>query len=174
MAALDQYPNKEAFERGVSFFCHEYEVHEYGFWTNTSNDEYRCEGTVTLAYDASCWEGGNKNTGCNLSIAHTHPWFTKDDFGTPCKPGFTIEDEDDAYSVNNGGMKFSKADIDELLEASINGQLAVSDRSCIKTYRRLGDTFGRVSTIDGACTPTPLPEPEDDDEDDEDDGESQE
>ena len=65
-------------------------------------------------------------------------------------------------------MTFSKTDKNELLEEAINGQLAVSDRSCIRMFRRMGDSFGIVSTIEGTCTET-LPEPEDE-EDDEDEG----
>ena len=40
-------------------------------------------------------------------------------------------------------------------------------------YRRLGDSFGNVSTIDGTCTRA-LPEPKDEDEEDDEDEGSQE
>ncbi len=66
-------------------------------------------------------------------------------------------------------MDFSKTDTDGLHEWAINGQLGVSNRSCIRMYRRMGDAFGRVSTIDGVCE-----EPEEPEEDDEDDEGSQE
>ena len=145
----------------MSFYCHGHSVHEYS-WITTNGTGERCEGKVPLSYDQnhlSCWEGGDKQTGCNLSIAHTHPWFTEDDFGAICK-GKRIRNKWDAFAVNNGGMDFSTTDTEGLHEWSINGQLGVSNRSCIKMYRRMG-TFGRVSTIDGVCVQPEEPEVDD-------------
>ena len=163
--ALKRYPDKEPFERGVSHYCHDYKVHAYA-WMSTEDDDDPCQGTVSLSYNdkKSCWIGGDKQTGCNLSIAHTHPWFTEDDFEVMCL-GKEVEDKWRAYDLNVGGMNFSQTDKDTLHKWSLNGQLSVSNRSCITMYRRMGVSFGTVSTIDGKCE---QPEPP------EDEGESQE
>lgn len=58
-------------------------------------------------------------------------------------------------------MNFSSTDIAGLHEWTINGQLGVPNRSCIKMYRRMGGPFGRVSTIHGDCV-----QPEEPDYDD--------
>ena len=119
-------------------------------WTS-SPDSNRCSISIQylVPHAKSCWRGGSKTTGCNLSLIHTHPWFTWE-----ASKGLMCNDEeiasiDDVNGWNRGGMDFSPDDVDAANTYFVEGHLGVSDRSCVRALRRTGWR----EPVSGTCTP---------------------
>ena len=143
------YPNKEPTERATFLYCKN-GIPEETAW-KTAPDSNRCSITVTYMqpYQKSCWRGGSKESGCNLSLVHTHPWFTwPDDNGAMCN-GENINTALRADKWNAGGMEFSTDDVNAANAFFVEGHLGVSDRSCARALRRTG----WKESIGGSCTP---------------------
>ena len=99
----------------------------------------------------ACWVSGvNARTqGCNLSFVHTHPWFEWPKHKGKRCGGETIRSARDVNGWNSGGMDFSPADKGYANTHSLEAHLGVSDRSCVKVYRR----HGGIIPVWGQCTP---------------------
>ena len=156
VGALGEYASKEPFERGVAIYCHNEEVAKH-IWAKSSPGN-ACKVRVNMPYSESCWpgEGGNKATGCNLSLVHTHPWFTEDDASVMCHGDPVGDDLQRIFRLNRGGMRFSWEDEVEVRGGGIEGHLGVSNRTCVKAFRR----SGRKETISGMCERVEPPEEE--------------
>ena len=122
-------------------------------WRETT-DANACGFDATYMYPPeprACWVAGpNARTqGCNLSFVHTHPWFEWPKHkGTNCG-GDIINTVADVNDWNSGGMDFSAADKGYANTHSLEAHLGVSDRSCVKVYRR----HGGIVPVWGQCTP---------------------
>lgn len=99
-----------------------------------------CQLSIPLPYTQSCWPGSggglprHKIEGCNLSIAHTHPYFIYNrDQGKMCSTDI-ISSEAQAKRMNLDGMKFSDADKNVARPFFVHGHLGVSDRSTVKAF----------------------------------------
>ncbi len=155
--ALSGIP-KESRERGTVISCKQNKV-EVGAWSFSGLD--KCNVSVGIPHSQSCYSGGSKETGCNLSGVHTHPWFTWPDAnGLKCRH-FTISSKAIAAEVNKAGMEFSQVDLDTLKSGGFSrGHLGVADRSCIQAATLIFTGSWTHGSINGACTlPADLPEP---------------
>lgn len=151
IGALGRIP-KEPRERGMFLFCKDGRIGETEW--KVSEDSNLCGMSVSslVPYPKSCWRGGSRETGCNLSLVHTHPWFTwPESEGFMCN-GEEIQEPEDADDWNAGGMEFSTADVNAANTLFVEGQLGVSDRSCARALRR----YGWKESIAGTCTPEHL------------------
>ena len=154
-AALDEYPAKKPFERGVAIYCVNNEVQRYSWARSTDN---ACSVEYSNPYSSSCWpgEGGNKETGCNLARVHTHPWFTKADKDAMCHGSPVGDDPERHFTLNRAGMRFSWKDGSTARQFGVEAHLGVSNRTCVKAYRR----SGRKEVVSGKCKTVERPEEE--------------
>ena len=152
VAALNEYPSKKPFERGVTIHCVN-EKPERHMWAKSTAANV-CEVTYGFRYSKSCWEGGDKKAGCNLSRVHTHPWFTTDDADVMCHGLPVGEDPWRIHGLNHDGMSFSLQDESNARGDGVEGHLGVSNRTCVKAFRR----SGRTETASGSCAPVERPE----------------
>ena len=153
VAALGEYPAKKPFERGVMIHCLNEKPERHIWATSTDN---ACQVKPRPRYSESCWEGGNKETGCNLALVHTHPWFTKADADAMCHGSPVGEDPDRIFRLNRENMKFSWKDESETRQLGVEAHLGVSNRTCVKAFRR----SGRKETVSGTCVPVEPPNEE--------------
>lgn len=70
-----------------------------------------------------------------------------------CK-GETVGSVQRAFEFNRGGMRFSSGDMSAARALGVEGHLGVSNRSCVRAYRR----YGRREAISGTCEPVEPPE----------------
>ena len=155
VAALKEYPEKKPFERGVMIHCLN-EKPERHIWATSTDDA--CKVKPHPRYSESCWEGGNKKTGCNLALVHTHPWFTVDDADALCHGVRVGTDRYRIFRINEGNMSFSWRDESEARQLGVEAHLGVSNRTCVKAFRRSG-TEEEVSGA-GECKPVEPPKEE--------------
>ena len=148
---------KKPQERGRALYCHENAVHRTPWSYSPATDA--CRVTYSMKYAQSCWTGGSKETGCNLSRTHTHPYFEyPKDMDVSCR-GLSISNKTVAYLLNKTGMNFSDGDTNTAAHHEVEGHLGVSNRTCKKAYR--WSTGGAIEVFDGDCQDPPHPYLED-------------
>lgn len=125
---------KEAQERGQIIYCENGQV-KHGAWAISGSD--KCRVYPESPHGRSCLAGGSKRTGCNLTAAHSHPYFIYDrDENLRC--GDTrITSPAVADELNRINMVFTSLDIATLTARQTDGHLLVSDRSAILPWRYL-------------------------------------
>ena len=136
-------------ERGASVYCLKETVH-IASWT-MSTPSNACQVTFGDKYAGpSCWGGGSKTDGCNLSQAHTHPFFSYPRDKTVTCHGTTISSKQRARSYNSSGREFSEKDKRNARNADVLGHLGLppdeppegtpspTDRDTVKALRRSG------------------------------------
>ncbi|MYD97447.1 MAG: hypothetical protein F4X98_08690 [Gammaproteobacteria bacterium] len=144
---------KKPREQGTALYCHENAVHRMPWSYSAATNA--CSVTYSMKYTESCWAGGSKETGCNLSRTHTHPYFEyPKDKDVSCH-GLKIGSKLGAYLRNKGGMNFSDTDKINAASHQVEGHLGVSNRTCKKAYR--WSVGGAIEVFDGNCQDPPHP-----------------
>ena len=125
---------KEAQERGQIIYCENGQV-KHGAWAISGSD--KCRVYPGSPHGRSCLAGGSKRTGCNLTAAHSHPYFIFDrDENLRCGDS-RITSPAVADELNRINMVFTSLDIATLTARQTDGHLLVSDRSAILPWRYL-------------------------------------
>ena len=136
-------------EQGASVYCLKETVHIASWAMSTESNA--CQVAFANRYAGpSCWGGGSKTDGCNLSRAHTHPFFAYPrDKKVKCH-GTTISSKAQARSYNSSGRKFSGKDKRNARDADVLGHLGLppaeppegapspTKRDTVKALRRSG------------------------------------
>lgn len=136
-------------ERGASVYCFNETVY-IASWAMSTPDN-ACQVAYANRYAGpSCWGGGSKTNGCNLSRAHTHPFFSYPrDEEVTCHDR-KINSKERARSFNRSGRNFSPADRANATAADVLGHLGLppdeppegapipTDRDTVKALRRTG------------------------------------
>jgi len=136
-------------ERGASVYCLNETVY-IASWAMSTPDN-ACQVAYANRYASlSCWGGGSKTDGCNLSRAHTHPFFSYPrDKDVTCH-GDKMDSKDRATRYNLSGRNFSPKDTANARSADVLGHLGLpphepdegdpipTERDTVKALRRSG------------------------------------
>ena len=136
-------------ERGASVYCLNETVY-IASWAMSTPDN-ACQVAYANRYAGpSCWGGGSKTDGCNLSRAHTHPFFSYPrDKEVTCH-GDKIHSKQRARDLNSSGRDFSPDDTENARAADVLGHLGLppnepeegdpipTQRDTVKALRRSG------------------------------------
>ena len=151
---LAQY-GREPKEHAAFLICKNGQI-ETTTWKHSTAAE-ACEVNLGARPHQACVGGPSQRADpCELSLIHTHPYFTEADRNVPCF-GWPVGNEKDAIEYNDKNMEFSSGDLGALGGLGIEGHLGVSDRSCVRLsgYRAFINFSNHA--VAGSCTPTPLP-----------------
>ncbi len=136
-------------ERGASVYCLNESV-EIASWALSTPDN-ACQVAYANRYAGpSCWGGGSKTDGCNLSRAHTHPFFSYPrDEGAMCHDR-EIVSKTVARDTNSDLRQFSGKDKQNARDAGVLGHLGLppdepeegdpipTERNTVMALRRSG------------------------------------